>query len=109
MQSFAFHPAVARWFETKFGSPTEPQERGWPVIQSGQHTLISAPTGSGKTLAAFLATLDQLFREGASGQAASPRQPTAPYPGHHPRIVLSPAHFAIRPENAGDGPHAHRG
>src|SRR6266436_3200161 len=68
MQSFAFHPAVARWFETKFGSPTEPQERGWPVIQSGQHTLISAPTGSGKTLAAFLATLDQLFREGANGK-----------------------------------------
>src|SRR6266446_5044386 len=67
MQSFAFHPAVARWFETRFGSPTEPQERGWPVIQSGQHTLISAPTGSGKTLAAFLATLDQLFREGANG------------------------------------------
>jgi len=67
MQSFTFHPAVARWFETKFGSPTEPQERGWPVIQSGQHTLISAPTGSGKTLAAFLATLDQLFREGANG------------------------------------------
>jgi len=67
MQSFAFHPAVARWFETKFGSPTEPQEQGWPVIQSGQHTLISAPTGSGKTLAAFLATLDQLFREGANG------------------------------------------
>src|SRR6266436_9139668 len=67
MQSFAFHPAVARWFETRFGSPTEPQERGWPVIQSGQHTLISAPTGSGKTLAAFLAALDQLFREGANG------------------------------------------
>src|SRR6266700_4678577 len=67
MQSFTSHPAVATWFETKFGSPTEPQERGWPVIQSGQHTLISAPTGSGKTLAAFLATLDQLFREGANG------------------------------------------
>src|SRR5713101_1582542 len=68
MQSFAFHPAVARWFEIRFGSPTEPQERGWPVIQSGQHTLISAPTGSGKTLAAFLATLDQLFRDGANGK-----------------------------------------
>src|SRR3989441_2520595 len=68
MQSFAFHPAVARWFETRFGSPTEPQEQGWPVIQSGQHALISAPTGSGKTLAAFLATLDQLSREGANGE-----------------------------------------
>ena len=65
MQSFQFHPAVARWFEQTFGSPTEPQMRGWPAIQSGRHALISAPTGSGKTLAAFLASLDALFRQGA--------------------------------------------
>src|SRR5881398_2105161 len=65
MQSFRFHPAVTRWFEQTFGSPTEPQLRGWPAIQSGRHVLISAPTGSGKTLAAFLASLDLLFREGA--------------------------------------------
>jgi len=65
MQSFRFHPAVARWFEQTFGSPTEPQMRGWPAIQSGRNVLISAPTGSGKTLAAFLASLDALFREGA--------------------------------------------
>ena len=65
MQSFRFHPAVARWFEQTFGSPTEPQIRGWPAIQSAQHVLISAPTGSGKTLAAFLASLDALFRQGA--------------------------------------------
>src|SRR5215467_14024415 len=63
MQSFQFHPAVACWFEQTFGSPTEPQIRGWPAIQSGRHTLISAPTGSGKTLAAFLASLDALFRQ----------------------------------------------
>ena len=65
MQSFQFHPAVARWFKQTFGSPTEPQMRGWPAIQSGRHALISAPTGSGKTLAAFLASLDALFRRGA--------------------------------------------
>src|SRR5205823_1753502 len=65
MHSFQFHPAVRRWFEQTFGSPTEPQLRGWPAIQSGRHVLISAPTGSGKTLAAFLASLDLLFREGA--------------------------------------------
>jgi ATP-dependent Lhr-like helicase len=65
MRSFQFHPAVARWFEQTFGSPTEPQLRGWPAIQSGRHALISAPTGSGKTLAAFLASLDALFRQGA--------------------------------------------
>ncbi len=64
MHSFQFHSAVARWFEQTFGSPTEPQVRGWPAIQSGRHVLISAPTGSGKTLAAFLASLDVLFREG---------------------------------------------
>src|SRR5437899_12548542 len=67
MQSFQFHPAIARWFEQKFGSPTEPQQRGWPAIQSGAHTLIAAPTGSGKTLAAFFAELDLLFKAGLAG------------------------------------------
>src|SRR5436305_15004884 len=66
MQRFQFHPVVARWFEQRFGSPTEPQVRGWPAIQSGRHVLISAPTGSGKTLAAFLASLDALFRQAAN-------------------------------------------
>src|SRR6059036_4062571 len=64
MHVFRFQSAVAQWFEQTFGSPTEPQVRGWPAIQSGRHVLISAPTGSGKTLAAFLASLDALFREG---------------------------------------------
>jgi Lhr-like helicase len=68
MQRFLFHPVVATWFEQKFGSPTEPQERGWPAIQSGAHTLIAAPTGSGKTLAAFMAALDRLFRDGLEGK-----------------------------------------
>src|SRR2546423_9189881 len=65
MHSFRFHPSATQWFEQTFGSPTEPQIRGWPAIQSGRHVLISAPTGSGKTLAAFFASLDILFREGA--------------------------------------------
>jgi ATP-dependent helicase Lhr and Lhr-like helicase len=68
MQSFRFHHVVARWFDQTFGSPTEPQARGWPAIQSGRHVLISAPTGSGKTLAAFLASLDILFREGMKAE-----------------------------------------
>ena len=68
MKSFQFHRVVARWFEQTFGSPTEPQTRGWPEIQSGRHVLISAPTGSGKTLAAFLASLDLLFREGVASE-----------------------------------------
>jgi ATP-dependent Lhr-like helicase len=68
MQSSDFHPIVAKWFESKFGSPTQPQQEGWPAIQAGAHTLIAAPTGSGKTLAAFLASLDQLFRLGMEGK-----------------------------------------
>src|SRR5690348_14155556 len=67
MQSFEFHPVIAEWFQQRFGSPTEPQIRGWPAIQAGRPTLIAAPTGSGKTLAAFLAALDRLFREGLAG------------------------------------------
>ncbi len=68
MQPSDFHPIVAKWFERKFGSPTAPQQDGWPAIQGGAHTLIAAPTGSGKTLAAFLASLDQLFRLGMDGK-----------------------------------------
>src|ERR1700677_2543381 len=67
IKRFQFHPVISRWFEQKFGSPTEPQERGWPAIQSGAHTLIAAPTGSGKTLAAFMASLNGLFEEGLKG------------------------------------------
>src|SRR4249919_1907411 len=67
LRSFRFHPVIEQWFEEKFGTPSPPQEQGWPSIQSGAHTLIAAPTGSGKTLAAFLASLDQLFREGLAG------------------------------------------
>ena len=59
----SFLPAVAEWFQTTLGAPTAPQRLGWPAIRSGQHTLILAPTGSGKTLAAFLACLDELWRQ----------------------------------------------
>src|SRR5213082_3456264 len=61
------HPLVAEWFITKFGTPTEPQELGWPHILSGRTTLISAPTGSGKTLAAFFACIDRLVRKALAG------------------------------------------
>src|SRR3989449_10228222 len=74
MHSLQFHPAVARWFEQAFRSPTQPQARGWPAIQSGRHVLISAPTGSGKTLAAFLASLDVLFREGIEAKLGDETQ-----------------------------------
>ncbi len=62
-----FHPAVRRWFESKFREPTPPQAQGWPLIQEGRHALIASPTGSGKTLAAFLCAIDHLVRRGAEG------------------------------------------
>src|SRR5215831_7285838 len=61
------HPLVQEWFVWRFGTPTEPQELGWPPILAGYTTLISAPTGSGKTLAAFLACIDRLVRKSLEG------------------------------------------
>src|ERR1700751_1236937 len=62
------HPLVREWFLRRFGTPTEPQEQGWPHILAGKTTLISAPTGSGKTLAAFLACIDRMVRKALSGE-----------------------------------------
>src|SRR5277367_5279457 len=64
------HPVVREWFLTKFGSPTAPQELGWPPILDQRPTLISAPTGSGKTLAAFLICIDKLIRQAMDGSLA---------------------------------------
>src|SRR5512141_1634780 len=63
-----FHPIIREWFESRFASPTEAQELGWPAIAQGRDTLIAAPTGSGKTLAAFLLCLDRLFRAALRGE-----------------------------------------
>ena len=65
-----FHPAVARWFERRFGAPTAAQVAAWPHIRAGRDTLVAAPTGSGKTLTAFLAALDDLVRRGVEGRLA---------------------------------------
>jgi ATP-dependent helicase Lhr and Lhr-like helicase len=62
------HPLVRDWFVARFGTPTEPQEQGWPHILERKTTLISAPTGSGKTLAAFLICIDGLVRKALSGE-----------------------------------------
>lgn len=62
-----FHPLVACWFADFYGTPTEPQVQGWPLIAAGRDVLISAPTGSGKTLAAFTTALDALVRRAAEG------------------------------------------
>ncbi len=55
-----FSSDTRAWFERSFAAPTPAQGKGWPVIASGEHTLIQAPTGSGKTLAAFLYAIDRL-------------------------------------------------
>jgi ATP-dependent helicase Lhr and Lhr-like helicase len=62
------HPLVRDWFVARFGTPTEPQQQGWPSILAGKTTLVSAPTGSGKTLAAFLICIDRLVRKALSGE-----------------------------------------
>src|SRR3954447_10962321 len=61
-----FHPTIQRWFESRFGEPTEAQREGWPRIRSGRHTLIAAPTGTGKTIAGYLSAIDSLARQGRS-------------------------------------------
>src|SRR6202008_4605124 len=62
------HPLVRDWFIGCFGTPTEPQQEGWPQILAGKTTLISAPTGSGKTLSAFLICIDRLVRKAIRGE-----------------------------------------
>src|SRR4029077_5222586 len=62
------HPIVREWFLRRLGTPTEPQEQGWPHILAGKTTLISAPTGSGKTLAGFLACIDRLVGRALAGE-----------------------------------------
>jgi len=55
-----FAPEIRAWFNERFDAPTDVQTKAWPVIASGEHTLLTAPTGSGKTLTAFLWALDRL-------------------------------------------------
>ncbi|HEY9086051.1 MAG TPA: DEAD/DEAH box helicase [Candidatus Tyrphobacter sp.] len=62
------HPLVGAWFSDRYGEPTEPQRRGWPLIRAGNDVLICAPTGSGKTLAAFSICLDDLVRRADGGE-----------------------------------------
>src|SRR5438552_14740269 len=66
-----FHPLVREWFRETLGAPSAPQQKGWPAIAEGEHTLILAPTGTGKTLAAFLWELNALITEGLEAPLAN--------------------------------------
>jgi ATP-dependent Lhr-like helicase len=70
----SFHQATSAWFKGEFAAPTEIQLKAWPEIQNRTHTLIAAPTGSGKTLAAFLATIDDLVKQGIEGELGAKTQ-----------------------------------
>ncbi|HEV3163269.1 MAG TPA: DEAD/DEAH box helicase [Isosphaeraceae bacterium] len=60
---------VCDWFARTFpGGPTPAQAMAWPKVNAGRNVLVVAPTGTGKTLAAFLAIIDRLWLEHASGQ-----------------------------------------
>lgn len=74
-----FHPAVGTWFRRHFATVTDAQARAWPLIHAGQSMLLAAPTGSGKTLSAFLAVLDELFRQGLEHGGELPAQTQVVY------------------------------
>ena len=71
---------VRAWFDATHRVPTPAQSAAWPLIEAGHHVLVISPTGTGKTLAAFLAILDHLARDHASGSLG---------PGIH-ALYLSP-------------------
>ena len=74
-----FHPAVRTWFRRHFATVTDAQAQAWPLIHAGQSMLLAAPTGSGKTLSAFLAVLDELFRQGLEHQGELPARTQVVY------------------------------
>ncbi len=74
-----FLPAIGTWFRRHFATVTDAQARAWPLIHARQSMLLAAPTGSGKTLSAFLAVLDELFREGLEHNGELPAQTQVVY------------------------------
>ncbi len=60
----SFHPKIQETLKTLgFKKPTEPQERAFPHIMDGKHTLLIAPTGSGKTESAVLPVFNKILKK----------------------------------------------
>ena len=60
----SFHPKIQEALRTLgFSKPTEPQERAFPHILDGKHTLLIAPTGSGKTESAVLPVFHRILKK----------------------------------------------
>lgn len=60
----SFHPKIQEALKTLgFTKPTEPQERAFPHIMDGKHTLLIAPTGSGKTESAVLPVFNSILKK----------------------------------------------
>ncbi|WP_048050930.1 DEAD/DEAH box helicase [Methanosarcina soligelidi] len=59
-----FHPKIQGALSTLgFKKPTEPQEKAFPHIMDGKHTLLIAPTGSGKTESAVLPVFHSILKK----------------------------------------------
>ncbi len=58
----SFHPEIQKGLTKRgFNAPTEPQEKVFPHILNGEHTLLIAPTGSGKTESAVLPIFNSIL------------------------------------------------
>jgi len=61
------HPAVEKWFFSKFKEFSLPQLYGILEVNSRNNVLVSAPTGATKTLTAFLSVINELVDSAEKG------------------------------------------